>query len=239
MPPPATPSTSASPTLLAVAHGSADPAGLAEIRRLVDLVGAQRPDVPVELGWLERSEPPAGEVLARLADPVVVVPVLLSTGYHVKIDVTRLVADRPRTVIAGQLGPDPRLVEVVRQRLSTGRRPGADVVLFGAGSSDPDSYRQLTEAAVGLRRALAVTEDAEPDVQPRFLTDPDWSDGLRPGADVASYLLAPGFFNDRVRAWAAQLPAGFVAPPIGAHPLVAELIWDRYDQAAAALAPVS
>jgi sirohydrochlorin ferrochelatase len=219
------------PTLLAVAHGTAEPAGVTEIRRLVDLVRAQRPNTPVELGWLERADPPADEVLGRLAGAVVIVPVLLSTGYHVKVDIARL-AGRPQTMIAGQLGPDPRLVEVVRQRLQVGRRPGADVVLFGAGSSDPEAYQQLTEAAIGLRRALAATEDAEPVVQPRFLTDPDWSAGLRAGSDVAGYLLAPGFFADRLRAWAGQLPAGFVAPPIGAHPLVAELIWDRYDQAA-------
>jgi sirohydrochlorin ferrochelatase len=221
------------PTLLAVAHGTADPAGLAEIQRLADLVRAQRPDTPVELGWLERADPPAEQLLGRLAGPVVIVPVLLSTGYHVKVDIARLAADRPHTTIAGQLGPDPRLIEVLRQRLQTGRHPGTDVVLFGAGSADPEAYQQLTEAAVGLRRALAATEDAEPVVQPRFLTDPDWSDGLRPGSDVASYLLAPGFFSDRLRAWAESLPAGFVAAPIGAHPLVAELIWDRFDQAAA------
>ncbi|HEU5268369.1 MAG TPA: hypothetical protein VFU36_00485, partial [Jatrophihabitans sp.] len=58
---------------------------------------------------------------------------------------------------------------------------------------------------------------------------------VRAGSDVANYLLAPGSFYDRLRARARQLAAGFVAPPIGAHPLVAELIWDRYDQAAAGL----
>jgi sirohydrochlorin ferrochelatase len=223
------------PTLLAVAHGTADPAGVAEIQRLVDLVRAQRPATRVALGWLERAEPPAGEVLGRLSGAVVIVPVLLSSGYHLNVDIARLAAGRPQTAIAGRLGPDPRLVEVVRQRLQAGRRAGNDVVLFGAGSADPAAYRQLTEAAVGLRRALAATEDTEPVVQPRFLTDPDWAIGLRAGSDVASYLLAPGFFADRLRARAEQLPAGFVAAPIGAHPLVAGLIWQRYDEAAAAL----
>lgn len=222
------------PTLLAVAHGTADPAGVAEIQRLMELVRAQRPATGVELGWLERAVPPAGEVLGRLTGAVVIVPVLLSSGYHVNVDIARLAAGRPQTAIAGQLGPDPRLVEVVRQRLQPGRRPGNDVVLFGAGSADPAAYQQLTEAAAGLRRALVAAEGTEPVVLPRFLTDPDWAAGLRPGSDLASYLLAPGLFADRLRAHAAQLPAGFVAPPIGAHPLVAELIWERYDQAAAA-----
>jgi sirohydrochlorin ferrochelatase len=219
-------------TLLAVAHGTADPAGQAEIRRLVDLVRAHRPSTAVELGWLERASPSAADVLGRLTGPVVVLPVLLSTGYHVKVDIQRLADGRPRTAVAAQLGPDRRLVEVVRQRLLGGRTPGADVVLFGAGSSDPEAFEQLTEAAAGLRRALASTEGTEPAVHPRFLTDTDgWRDGLGRSSDVANYLLAPGAFNDRLHARAEELAAGFVAPPIGAHQLVAELIWDRYDRA--------
>ncbi|HEU5271756.1 MAG TPA: CbiX/SirB N-terminal domain-containing protein, partial [Jatrophihabitans sp.] len=79
-------------TLLAVAHGTADPAGLAEIGRLVELVRAHRPGATVELGWLERADPPAGRLLDRLAGAVVIVPVLLSTGFHVKVDITRLAA---------------------------------------------------------------------------------------------------------------------------------------------------
>ncbi len=222
-------------TLLAVAHGTADPAGLAEVRRLVELVRAALPEVPVELGWLEVAEPTAATVLGRLAGPVVVLPLLLSTGYHVKVDIRRLAGDRPETVIAEQLGPDPRIVEVVRQRLLAGRTPGAEVVLFGAGSSDPEAYRQLADAAAGLRRALAATEGAEPAVHARFLTDDGWHDGLPAGSDVANYLLAPGFFNDRLRAYAERLAAGFAAAPIGAHPLLAELIWDRYQLAALGL----
>ena len=145
-------------TLLAVAHGTADPAGQAEIRHLVDLVRARRPSTAVELGWLERASPSAADVLGRLTGPVVVLPVLLSTGYHVKVDIQRLADGRPRTAVAAQLGPDRRLVEVVRQRLLGGRTPGADVVLFGAGSSDPEAFEQLTEAAAGLRSALTSTE---------------------------------------------------------------------------------
>jgi sirohydrochlorin ferrochelatase len=223
-------------TLLAVAHGTADPAGLAEIERLIELVRAGRPATRIELGWLERADPSADALLARLAGPVVVVPVLLSTGYHVKVDLRRVVGDRPATAVAGQLGPDPRLVEVVRQRLLGGRTLGADVVLFGAGSSDPEAFQQLAQVAADLQQALRLAERSDgPTVRPRFLTDDDWRAGLGTGADVASYLLAPGAFQDRLRGCAEQLAAGFTAPPIGAHPLVAELIWHRYDQAAAAV----
>jgi len=222
-----------SATLLAVAHGTADPAGQAEIRRLVELIRSQRPAIPVELGWLEHASPPAAEVLGRLTGPVVLVPLLLSTGFHVKVDIQRLVGDRPSTAVAGQLGPDPRLIEVVWQRLLPGRTPGTTVVLFGAGSADPEAFEQLTEAAAGLRGALAAAEGTEPMVHARFLTDPaGWPGGPPVRPDIANYLLAPGVFNDRLRATAELLAAGFTAPPLGAHPLIAELAWNRYDQAA-------
>ncbi|MFI7153274.1 sirohydrochlorin chelatase [Nonomuraea sp. NPDC050022] len=43
---------------------------------------------------------------------------------------------------------------------------------------------------------------------------------------VASYLLAPGFFHDRL----AEAGADLVSEPLGADPAVVELIWHRFDQ---------
>jgi sirohydrochlorin ferrochelatase len=223
------------PTLLAVAHGTANPDGLAEIRRLVNIVRTKRPEVPVELAWLERATPSLAEVLGGLAGPVVVVPLLLSTGYHVKVDIRQVVGDRPATVVARQLGPDRRITQVVYERLKAGRAPLADdVVLFGAGSSDPEALDQLTVVAEHLQRALRLAEGEGVRVHARFLTDREgWRDGLPRRADVANYLLAPGFFNDLLAGHGYDdLDADFVAPPIGAHPLVAAVVCDRYDEAA-------
>jgi sirohydrochlorin ferrochelatase len=47
---------------------------------------------------------------------------------------------------------------------------------------------------------------------------------------VASYLLAPGHFHDRLRAVGADL----VAPPLGMHDALARLILRRYDEAVTA-----
>jgi sirohydrochlorin ferrochelatase len=45
---------------------------------------------------------------------------------------------------------------------------------------------------------------------------------------VATYLLAPGFFADKVVEAAG--PATWSAP-LGDHPAVADLVWQRYDEA--------
>jgi sirohydrochlorin ferrochelatase len=232
------------PTLLAVAHGTTDPDGLAEIRRLINIVRTKRPDVPIELCWLDRAEPSFSDALAALRGPVVVVPVLLSTGYHVKIDITAVVGARPATAIAAQLGPDERITEVVRQRLRPGRDPDeddVDVVLFATGSSDPEAASQLRSVAAQLEQLLLADEGSNRfKVHARTLTEPDgWLDGISDRFDAANYLLAPGRFNDLLRTIVLPVGAVFVAPPIGAHPLVAAVIIDRYEEAAALLVPGS
>ncbi|MGI8666535.1 MAG: sirohydrochlorin chelatase [Jatrophihabitans sp.] len=223
------------PTLIAVAHGTADPHGLAEIRRLVNIVRTMRPDVPIELCWLERAEPRFADLLASLTGPVVVVPTLLSTGYHVKVDITAVAAARPDTTVASPLGPDPRITRVVLERLLAGRGPDQeDVVLFSAGSSDPEALTQLTTVAQQLQRELHLAEGSDyATVHPRMLANnPAWRAGLPRYCDAANYLLAPGVFNDVLRAHAErELSSGYIAAPIGAHPQVAAVLCDRYDEA--------
>ena len=46
-----------------------------------------------------------------------VVPLLLSVGYHVKVDIARAVKSRPGSAAAAPLGPDPRLAKLLDQRL--------------------------------------------------------------------------------------------------------------------------
>jgi len=48
---------------------------------------------------------------------------------------------------------------------------------------------------------------------------------------VATYLLAPGFFADRIRESALAAGAAAVGSPLGASPEVAEVLLDRYEEA--------
>jgi sirohydrochlorin ferrochelatase len=230
MTPPAAPATA--PALIAVAHGTRDQAGVREIQRLVELVRQARPEVRVRLCWLELAEPLLREALPGIAGPVVAVPLLLSTGYHVKSDITEVLGDRPDTAVAGQLGPDARITAVVAARLrEAGPVPGPGVALFASGSRDPEAAGNLVEVAAQLQRQLGCP------VYPRFLTDKRWQDGLPAGVRVANYLLAPGHFNDQLQALArADLNLRGAPGPIGAHPGVVEVILDRYDEAARSLA---
>jgi sirohydrochlorin ferrochelatase len=220
------------PRLLVVAHGTASPTGSATTARLVDAVRAARPDRVVDLAFLDVVEPRLPDVLDdRLT---VLVPLLLSTGYHVRSDIPAAVSGRPNVHIARHLGPHPLLVEALADRLAelpaadgaaVDRTPSARTVLVGAGSSRPEADAELAEAgrllAARLGRPVEVHTMAE-----------DLPRVLRAGgsARVATYLLAEGRFVDTLRAAADGW--GVVAAPIGVHPALVRLVWTRYDEAA-------
>jgi sirohydrochlorin ferrochelatase len=217
------------PTLIAVAHGTQDPNGLAEIRRLINIVRTKRPDLAIEMCWLDGAAPTLAALLPTVNGPAVVVPILLSTGYHVKADIPAIVGDRPDTAISPPLGPDPRISRVVYLRLIQARTEGQGddgVVLIAAGSSDPDARAELTEVARQVERWNHFP------VSIGQLTDPDPFAQAGPVDQVANYLLAPGYFNDKLHLLAN---AEVIADPIGAHPLVADVIIDHYDAAAQSL----
>jgi sirohydrochlorin ferrochelatase len=167
---------------------------------------------------------------------VVVVPLLLGAGYHVKVDIrARVPAGIP---VAAPLGPHPRLVRAVVDRLrAAGWEPGEPVVLAAAGSADAEAVLATRHAA----RLLDLVTGSP--VQPAFAAAatprvPAAVAALRarhPGrrVAVAPYLLAPGRFADAV----ATAPADLVSAPLGAHPELADLILRRYDEARAAARP--
>jgi sirohydrochlorin ferrochelatase len=149
----------------------------------------------------------------------VAVPLLLSAGYHVRVDLPAQAGDA--VTVTDAVGPDPRLAQVLAQRLREAGYNGGDVVLAAAGSADPRSIVDVETAAAQLAAVL----DAH--VTPAYLSaaQPRLSE-LRPDA-VASYLLAPGAFATAV----ANCGAAVVGAPICAHPALAEIVVDRYRSA--------
>src|SRR5262249_25789678 len=159
-------------------------------RELAEAVRERRRNLHVELCYLDVLGPTLRETLTAIGGSVVVVPALLSAGYHVKVDIPRIAADFPAAGVARHLGPHPLLPAPVVARLTEagGSRPFADsAVLLAAGSSDEGARDDLTAAAADLGRALGCPVDAV------TLTD-EASAALRPGVEVATYLLAEGFF---------------------------------------------
>ena len=127
------------PALLAISHGTASPAGQAAVAGLVEGVAARLPDVTVRLGHVDVQQPDVAASLDALPEgqPVVIVPLLLSAGYHVRVDLKEQSAAHQGVAISPALGPDPRLVDALLARLEP-LNPTEDdtVVLAVAGSSD-------------------------------------------------------------------------------------------------------
>lgn len=223
--------------LVAVAHGTRAPEGPVVLAALLDDVRALLPGVDVRVAYVDVISPMLSDVLAEVPAGVraVVVPMFLASGYHVRVDVPAAVAamasDGGRAVVTPALGPDPAVVAAVEARLrSAGPLPDA-VVLAAAGSSDADALAEVEVAASLLSLSLSrpvlpgyvtTASPSVPDAVARLRSDGYATVG------VASYLLAPGLFQQRLDSVGADV----VAPPIGVHPLVAALIADRYRTAA-------
>ena len=213
--------------LVTVAHGTRHAPGNEVARELTALAGDLM-GVQALVSYVELCEPLLVDVLSGLATPSVVVPLLLSTGFHVRHDLPGAAEKSAVSVrIAPPLGPDPLLarVQVVRLLLA-GARPGQDVVMVAAGSRDRDAVvdlelarDHLAEAWCGQVRLAAL---AGPLARP--------ADVVRSGDAVSPYLLAEGYFAARTRDEGAA--AAVIAPVLGAHPLLAELVAQRAAQAA-------
>lgn len=209
--------------LVAVAHGSANPDAAATMSALASQVRRLAPVIDIRLAYVQHESPSLSQALDDAGENAVVVPLLLSSGYHLTTDI---LGSARR--VAGPLGPDQLLVTALVSRLAHAGVPaGTPVVLAAAGSSDPLAAGQVQAQAQLLAGELNV------DVLPAYAasgspTVPEAVADLRrrtggPVA-VASYLLAQGHFHDSL----ADAGADWVTEPLGAHPAVAALIIDRY-----------
>lgn len=225
------------PALLAISHGTSSRAGQAAVAALVAAVARRLPDVDVRLGHVDVQQPDVEASLYAVGDrDVVLVPLLLSAGYHVHVDLARAVADRPGVRVAAALGPDERLADVMAARLAellgAGLPASSPVVMAAAGSSDERANEDCR--AVG---AMLATRLARP-VEVGFLaaTEPRFAhlvEGGEAGHPVvaASYLLAPGYFQDLA---AACTPiADPLLRPDDTPPAMVDIVVDRYGAARA------
>lgn len=245
--------------LVAVAHGSTDPRAGATVAQLLALVREQAagrglPSLDARAAFLGHSPPSVGQVLAALpADrdrAAVVLPLLLTAAYHSETDIpaelrrARAAAPGLRISYGDPLGPHPALIAALDRRLAeagedpeTGA-PGTAVVLAAAGSSQPAANAVIARMAADWQAARgwhavrpAYASAAAP--TPAQAVAALLRDGA-PRVVVASYLLAPGLFADRIRDAALAAGAAAVAAPLGAAPEVAGVLLDRYARAIAA-----
>lgn len=208
--------------LVTVAHGTRNLAGN-EVARLVAEAAAVRLGWPTRASFVELSEPLFADVMVEADQPTVVVPLLLSTGFHMRTDLPEAAEKASVPVTIGSpLGPDPLLAQAqVARLLEAGATAGQRVVLVAAGSSDEDATCDQMAAVSLLARAW--NGPVELATLSGHGTRP--ADVVRPGDAVSPYLLSPGFFHDRVR---RESPDGVVvADVIGAHELVVDIVVAR------------
>ncbi|MEO8889777.1 MAG: CbiX/SirB N-terminal domain-containing protein, partial [Jatrophihabitantaceae bacterium] len=133
------------PRLLLAAHGTESAAGARTTAAIVSAVGRERPTIAVSLGFLDVASPSLASALDALDGPVVVVPLLLSTGYHVQSDIPAVVAGRPDVRVARHLGPDRLIIDALVDRL--GRSDAVSTALIGIGSSRVEARADFDRAA--------------------------------------------------------------------------------------------
>jgi len=226
------------PALLAISHGTSSTAGQAAVAALVEAVARRLPDVTVRLGHVDVQQPDVAASLDAIpaGTPVVIVPLLLSAGYHVRVDLIAQSAGREGVVIAPALGPDPRLVDALLARLEPlSPSPEDALVLAVAGSSDDRANEDCREIGrmLGARLGREVTVGFLAAAEPRVDAAVAIAGERASRVVVADYLLAPGYFHDLAVRLAGAAPVA--APLLGDDEppaSVVELVVDRYRAAA-------
>ncbi|RDI54223.1 sirohydrochlorin ferrochelatase [Nocardia mexicana] len=215
-------------------------------------LASRRPDVDVRLAFLDLNTPSVEQVVDAVAaqghTESVVVPLLLGSAFHARVDLPGMLAAARarhpglRLTQADVLGADLRLVAALRERLlAAGADPhdgrtGIAVAAVGSSSARANLRTERIGALLTAGTAwqssvcFATTEPSLPQAVSRL---------HRHGCDrvlVAPWFLAPGLLTDRLH---HATPDLVHAQTIGAHPLLTEVALDRYLGAATPILALS
>lgn len=244
--------SAASPALVGISHGTSSPDGRSAVAGLMEAVAAALPEVTTVSGYVDVQQPDVANTLAVLDEAVldetvrddasrdsqataIIVPLLLSAGYHVHVDLHEAARDwTGSATLARTLGPDPRLAELQHERLIEVGLAAADVVILAAaGSSDAGAVSECRTAAdlVAARVGRAVTIGFLSAASPTLAEAIATARSEHPSARivVSSYLLAPGYFQSIVENAGADVATGplLAAGRPTPHQLV-EIVVHRY-----------
>lgn len=230
----------ANPTpLVLLGHGTRSEPGRQVVEDLAAQVTERLPEVPVRLGYLDVIEPTAAQVLDGL-DEAVVVPLLMTAGYHIDVDLPQVIGDRTGIVVTPVFTEAADLAAIAAQRLAqteAGSGTTDDpVVLLGAGSSVEKACRQVERVAAALAERTGRT------VRHAFLSaaEPAAAEVVRDalaeraagGVTVIPLLLAPGYFLSLAGKLGELAPSRVrIADPLGADPLLVESALTGYASA--------
>lgn len=222
--------------LVAASHGTSDPAGQRAVAALVTAVAARAAEIDVREAFVDVQTPDVPTVLADHLDrSVIVVPLLLSAGYHVRVDLARdaKAAANESVVVAGALGPDAGLVSILERRVGEIPLAPEDVlVLAAAGSSDQHAAEDCRRVAAALADRLGRPVEAA------FISasQPELRSAVAAARDagatrvvVVTYLLAPGYFADLAAAAGGDLTTSPLLIDGGSvPPELVDIVIERY-----------
>lgn len=227
-------------TVVLTAHGSRDPRSAANTRAIAGHLCRVAPEFDVRVAFCEHSTPNLRDVLADVGDDAVVVPFLLASAYHARVDIPGAIEQCGAAVrVAPTLGEDRRLVQVLGERVASAGAsrfdPQLGVVAVAVGSSNAGANARTLRVAEQLSRgtrwagaemAFATMNGSVPAAVERLKAR---------GASrlmIAPWFLAHGKITDAVAGYARRegIP---MAEPLGAHRLVAATVLERVETALA------
>lgn len=209
--------------LVLTAHGTRSPTGAATVAALCDAVRSTavttgEPWAAIREAYVDVQSPGPADVMRELAEAghrSIIVPLLLSAGYHVRVDLRDAAAATPGTRVADTLGPSAELVAILARRLHEAgwrEEDGRAVTLAGAGSSDPRAQKHVEESArmLGERLGREVVASHATAAHPRVTEVVERNAASGAETVVSTYLLAPGHFSRVLE----RSGAGAVAAPL-------------------------
>jgi sirohydrochlorin ferrochelatase len=178
---------------LLVAHGSPDPRHGAVVSSIAAAVTTRGLDTAA--AFLEHDRPRAADWLVGATGPLTVLGLLLSPGYHARVDVPRLIEAGPDDVVdRGVLGAGPWLDGAMDEAVAAvGGDSSTPVVVVSAGSTLPAARRHVEDhvARWGAGRSGATWVVTDP-------SDLSLLGEVPAESVVLPFLVAPGIFSDRI-----------------------------------------
>jgi sirohydrochlorin ferrochelatase len=227
----------AGPAIVLLAHGSPDPRHREGVEHLAGAVRALAPGRAVHTAYLDHHPPSPQDAAAEVrSGRAVVVPVLLTPAYHVRVDVPGAVtamkaAGHARFEVTAALGPDPLLLDAAEEVLAAAGivpSPRTGVVLYAAGSSDSGAVATVTETLTRHpRRGWGPWAVAALDGGPVL---GEAAAALRTSCErrvAVSFMVAGGVLRDRMVSACEQAGIPMVAGTLGEAPSVARLVVRR------------
>ncbi len=209
-------------TVYLLAHGSPDRRHAEDVGRIAHRLGAAVDDVrPCYLDH-------CGPTLAQAADtPGTVLPLLLSPGHHVTVDVAPAVAAAPVPLAVAHpplLTSGAAWAFALRDEVRAAW-PGHRIVMVGAGTRDTTVLRAWAETSSALGVPVVHASGPGPRLSSQASMGP---------AVAVPLLVARGTFSDRIAAEAAGLGMPAAEPAGTSEALVGALIGCLHDSAAPA-----